>query len=544
MKSLTALRKSVLFAGAVILVQSAFGWGSGHDIVAKETLRVLPGAWGERLRGGPEGKLFLLSSHAPDDQRTSLVERPEYLDAELCAALDERNGKPAKLYGLHFAAARCEMIRAMARAMKCGNLKGLAYLLACFNHSVADTVSANHFPLCCLVTSNWTSLGLSDSLELDCCVLEKTGQSLSIMRAATDALRISLEDDSPDAIFKACYDDDLNGMNYYRYELDLVQGGVPAHKVLAKEAAYAVRRTAEALLAAESFARLPAVPAFDVVTAEKRAQEATHCFLAQRSIRDDALTRGLVPERNEVPELGVIYDPTGSWTRGIVYTANRSFAAQICTTLKKRHSAGLLDIREIMTKGVPVGVKTIVFPASGFFDYRGFRTSDVTSALADFMKKGGRLVWLGGKQAPDSTLFPEGVRFVKSTVPKPWGHMRCPVAAVEMPGCALALPGGGSFVCRRAPRGSGGWYWDHFSFNEMPPRELPAGARAALLFVTRTGERTVVGYTVGNRTFLPAFALFPYVFTDEKPQVRPLKLELDAAGEAILESVIKKGDGV
>lgn len=530
----------VLSCAVAFTTSLVFGWGSGHDTVARETLRVMPGVWGERLRAGEEGKLFIKSCHAPDDQKTALADRAQYLDEEFRAAVDEQKDRPTVMYRLHVPEARCELIRAMARAMKRDDLASLSFLLACFNHSVADTVSANHSPLLQMVTYNWLALGFEGKVEADCIVLEKSEATQAIMRRETDALDLTLSDASPDAVFKACYDDELQGMSYFRYDVDLVNGGEKAYAAFASEVAYAVKRSVEAVLAAEAFAKLPEIPAFDKAVQAKRAQVDAHAYLAARSMHDDALTQGLVPADGDVPEIGVIYDPTGFWTRGIVYMANRTFAAQVCTTLKKNRSAGLLDIREIMKKGVPAGVKTIVFPASGFGSHQGFQAKDVSKALADFMQAGGRLIWLGGNPAPTPDLFPEGKQFVKNPAANPWAHMRGPVAAVDMPGGRLLLPKGASFTCLRPPKGGAGWYWDQLGFNYLLPETLPEGAREELAFVTKEGVRTTVGYTVGNRTFLPSFALYPFVFTDEKPQLNPVRIELDSAGAAILESVLGK----
>ena len=538
-------RKLIVTCLLVIPCATAFGWGAGHDVVARETLRVLPGVWGERLRAGEEGKLFLRTCHAPDDQSTKLADRSEYLDAEFRAAMDQGNGRPPVMYRLHAADARCEMIRAMARAMRRDDLRSVAFLLACFNHSVADTASANHSPLIQLVTYNWRALGLSGTVEDDCAVLEKTEEGKAIMRKTVDAAVLPLRKNPAGgkgvdaaAVWAACFADELKGMSFYRYDLDLAHGGTRALGAFAEEVAYPVCRSIEAIRTAEAFARLPEVPAFDVKAESKRAEAKAHDYLAARSIHDDSITRGLVPPKGKVPEVGVLYDPTGSWTRGIVYMANRSFSAQICTTLRKRHKAGLLDIRSVMKDGVPDGVKTVVFAASGLGGHQGFSASDVSRALAAFLRRGGRLVWVGGNPAPSRDLFPEGGQFTKNPVPDKWAWMKGPEPADRMPGGRLVLPDGRSFTCVRPPKGGAGWYWGQLGLSYVPPQTLPEGGREVLAYVSKDGQKTLVGYTVGNRTFLPAFALYPFVFTDETPCCNPLKLALDAAGAAVLESVL------
>lgn len=533
-----AFKSFVIFAAALAAASTAFGWGQGHLTVARATLRVLPGAWGERLRTDEASKLFLMACEEPDRSKP-IRERAEFLDEEIRAALDG-NGKTST-YVFHGARERCELICALARAMKRDDLRRAAYLLGCFNHSAADTASANHSPLIQLVTYNWYALGLKGGVQTDCAALDGSPAGRRILTDAVDAVDRTPPDAAPSAVFAACYADEVRGTSFYRYDIDIVEGGEPALKAFAAEAAYAVRRTIEALLAAEAFSKLPEVPAFDVRAVSALAKKASHEFLAKRPIGDDALTRGLVPAAGETPEIGVIYDPTGFWTGGIVYMANRSFAAQVCTTLRKSHKAGLLDIRSVMRDGVPAGVRTVVFPATGFnpgMTTRGFPSADVVKALAEYVKRGGRLVWIGGRPVPPDAIFPESRKFAKNPVPGKWAHMIGPEATDRMPGARLVLPDGRDFTCRRPPKGGAGWYWGQFNLAFIPPQTLPEGGRETLTYVSKDGQRTLVGYTVGNRAYLPAFALYPYVFTDEKPCCRPLKLELDAAGAAILESVL------
>ena len=134
-------------AAFVFAAQGAFAWGTGHETVARETLKLLQGEWGERLRAGEGGKTFLSAAHAPDDQKTLFTDRADYIDGILLSRLTPPNGKTPVMYRFHEADARCELILALSRAMRGGKDEAVGFLLACFNHSVADTVSANHSPL-------------------------------------------------------------------------------------------------------------------------------------------------------------------------------------------------------------------------------------------------------------------------------------------------------------------------------------------------------------------------------------------------------------
>lgn len=535
--------KKLIVVSSMFVAALAFGWGTGHDTVARETLRVLPGIWGEKLRAGEGGKELLHACHGPDDQSTKLSDKAEYMDAEIQSALDQHNGKPPVMYRLHAADARCELIRAMARAIKKGDDKALGFLLGCFNHSVADTVAANHSPLLQLVIYNWRALGLNASVSTECTVLEKDDAGRAAMYAATSEVLskylVGREPATPAEVYAACYMDEITGTDYYRYDRDFSVGGAPALKAFAAEAAYAVRRTCEALLAAERFAVLAEVPAFDEKAEAAAFNKRKDEFLATRDMSIDALTKGLLAKEGSVPKIGVVYDPTGFWTRGVMLMVNRSLSAQICTTLKKKHDAALLDLREIVTKGVPDGVEALVVPACGMANFGPFSADDLVKSIKKYADNGGKVIWVGGKTRPPANLFPEAKTFTDNPIKGGYTIMRTPVPVDEAVGSKLTLPNGKAFTCVRKPKGGAGWYWDQLDLAFIPPQTLPEGAKPALNFVDTKGASTLVGYSRGKVTFLPAFALYPFVFTEEVPSLTPLKLELDSAGAAILESVLQ-----
>ena len=532
----------ILLAAMVFAATSAFAWGAGHYTVARETLKHLPGEWGERLRGGEGGRCFLSASHAPDDGKTLMTNRADYVDETLVARLTSRSGKSPAMFRFHEADARCELVLAMSRAMRSGNEKALGFLLGCFSHSVADTVAANHSPLIQLAIYNWKALGLPDDVEDDCVMLDKPPERKAVLsRVATAACaNISSKNLVPQAVFDAAYADQLAGPDFYCLERDFCAGGDAAVNAFAQEAAYAVRRTVEAFLAAESFSRLPEDPVFDKALTEQRYRDMAMRRLSARSMKDDAITAGVLPMPGRTPSIGVLYDATGFWICGIVGMVNRTLSVQIAATLGKRHDAALLDMRDVLTNGVPSGVDVVVAPCSGLRDNFGFSHKALVSALKQFVDQGGRLVWVGGSPKPPRELFPETSVFAENPLGR-HGYTPFPVSADEMPGGTLVTPSG-RFRCVREPRGKAGWYWDQIGLSFLPDDPLPEGCRELVRFEAKDGRRVVVGYAKGHSAFIPAFSVFPYVFTDTCPSVNPLVLELDAAGEAVMESALNEID--
>lgn len=532
-----------ILSAAAFAAASACAWGPGHDVVAHETLRQLPGEWGERLRASEGGRRFLSAAHAPDDMKTLFTERAEYIDGTLLARLTPPNGKTPVMYRFHDADARCELVLAVSRAMRGGNDAAVGFLLGCFNHSVADTVSANHSPLLQLVTYNWKALGLADRVEDDCSMLESSPERMAVFDRISRSVckKIPRMSSEPQSEFDAAYADELAGPNFFRFDSDICAGGDASVEAFALEAAYAVRRTVAALLAAESFSHLPEEPVFDKALTERRFKERATAALSARPMGADSITAGVLPKQGHVPSVGVLYDPTGYWQRGIVYMVNRTLAVQIAATLKKRHDAALLDIRDVIKNGVPAGVEVVVAPCNGLGDHFGFSASELVAALESFVARGGRLVWVGGRPRPPKELFHETAAFTENPVRGRYGSVRCPVAAEEMPGGALVTPKG-RFPCVCTPKGSGGWYWDQLGLDFLPSDPLPEGCSEIVRFEAKDGRSIVVGYARGRCAFIPAFSVFPYLFTETRPSARPLVLELDAAGEAVMESALKELD--
>ena len=534
--------RTILAATAAFATTSAFAWGQGHDTVARETLNRLPGKWGERLRSGEGGKCFLSGAHAPDHRETLLTDRSEYIDKTLVARLASPNEKTPNMYRFHNADARCELVLAMSRAMRSGDEKALGFLLGCFNHSVGDMAAANHSPLIHMLIYHWRALGLSGAnIWDDCVMLESSPERMAVFSrvAASACAGISAERLEPQAVFDAAYRDELVGvLSFFRYDRDICAGGDAAVNAFAHEAAYAVWRTVEAFLAAESFSRLAKDPVFDKALTERRFKEKATSLLSARPMGDDAITSGVLTRAGHVPSVGVLYDPTGYWASGIVGNANRVLAVQIAATLGKRHDAALVDIREVLTNGVPSGVNVIVAPCSGLRNHFGFSAQSLVSSLKQFVDRGGRLVWVGGAPRPPKELFPESATFAENPVSERWPFARCPVPTDKMPGGTLVAPSG-SFRCVRKPRGEAGWYWEQLGIAFLPDDPLPQGCRELVRFETKDGRHFVIGYAKGRRAFIPAFSVFPYLFTDARPSARPLVLELDAAGEAVMESALK-----
>ena len=535
------MKRLICLASALALApMSVLAWGTGHFTVARETLKRLPGEWGERLRADKElSQLYIRSSHGPDDQKTKLRERAQYFDAEMLASFSDKT----VMYTFHEAGSRVKLLRQVARAMKRGDAKAVAYAFSCYTHGVADIYAPGHGPLVGMAGSIWRTFGAKPFDEC-CSVLEgnEKGRALltSIVDGKADVLAAPA-DDSAEAFFDLLLFEPILSLEMSAYDEDMLAGGERCHAALAHEAARGVWSAVLAFETAARWAALDEVPKFDGAAAAKRVAKRTHDYLAKRPLESDAWLRGVMPKKGHVFETGVVYDPLGRWTRGMTYISSRVLSAQVAGSLAKTRDAGIIDLREVIEHGIPEGMRTLVVPGSGIMSYEGFSKEKFLAAVTAFRARGGRLRGIAGAggQKPPQEIFPTTSKlFLVNPIKTAWGATHGPVPADEVPGSKLVLADGRSFTGVRKPKaGHPSWDWDQLAMRYILG-ELPKDAVSTVDFVAKDGKRTTLGFAAPGICYLPTFAILPYVFTSEVPSLDPLVLSLDAAGEAIVNATL------
>ena len=516
---------------------SAWAWGMGHFTVARETLKRLPGEWGERLRADKElSQLYIRSSHAPDDQQTKLSKWPEYFDAEMLADFPSN----AVIYAFHEAPARIKLLRALARAMKRGDAKAVAFMFSCYTHGAADIYAPAHGSLIGLANGCWDSYGIP-SVTSCCSVLEKDDKGKALLTRIIDSKADALmapADDSPEAYYDLLMFEPVLLLEIGIYDEDILASGERGRIGLAHEAARGVWSALKAFEMAVRWSALDEVPKCDLAASAKRAAKRTHDYLAARPLERDTWIRGVLPKKGHVFETGVVYDPLGRWTRGMTYISNRALSVQVATSLAKTRDAGIIDIREVIDHGIPEGMKTLVVLGSGLITYEGFSSKEFLAAVTAFRARGGRLLWIAGygwESAPQA-VFPERDRLFRANPIKPaWGSTNGPVPGKEVPGSKLVLCDGRSFTAVRKPMS----HWHQFTMRYILG-ELPKDAVPTVEFEAKDGTRMVLGFAAPGIGYLPTFAVMPYVFTSAVPSVNPLVMSLDAAGEAVVNATLDR----
>lgn len=552
--------KSGIFSLAGVLAVAVMpivglGWGHGHDTVARGVLARLEE--GDRAKFRKEWmKEYIKAAHMPDGAPLKLLSDP---DRERLA----RAGIE-KTYPLHGVKGRLALFDCVADALRRGDGRGAFVAMAALSHSVADPVACNHDPLVHCATYLWgkEGLGVCGGLELDFGFAERNAAA----RAALEKRVAELEIETPpagvtreEAFGKIClWEAESPGVSFATgagiLEAAAEWGrekSAGAEEKLAKRLGdlglWAVARTVWLWNAAKAVAaRGGELGDADYgAVAARWGKEYGH-MLRGRLAKDDSFAAQFARKAGEKSAVRILYDATGHMSSGVFSTGSRIFACQLAGSLRRMRpelNATLLDARPFAEEGLdPAEAPVMVVFGHRVSGHLGFDAKGFNAQVKKYVERGGKLIWISGT-TPRGVM--DGVMKAKKSTAKGDGYCNpaYPVGLDELMGSRLALKkaGGGEkeWGWKRRPNGKAGWMWDG-SRNWWDAGALPRGAEGVVELRTGGGAKYTMGVVEGRVAYLPTCAIFPYVLTEEKPEISAAGLRLDSAGEEIVGEILKR----
>ena len=543
------MRVFCLFGFALVLPMLAFGWGAGHDVVGRAVAARLPEPWRTTLQGNALA-LFCADNHYPDD----LVD----FKADKRVTPDEVSylaGKKMTNSGqFHSDEGRGVAFTLLVCALRENRPESVLLWLATLSHSTADMVACNHDPIVHLATYGWNDPGWNFRLPggkslagLDLGWVETVPEATVVWK---NKLAHVVAADSDKGAEDAVLDVMLAGLHGVGacapYGVPIVRDAAawgatrdPASgKALAESfsalGCWAVERLLRDFMVAERLAKAGTVPE-ETGAVLTRYQAAFTELTAARRFEDDSLTKGLTTAKPDRPWLGVVAEPTWRMNDGMLGFNDRVLAAQTVTALRKKGmNAALMDVRKFMAEGVPVvRVSALIVFSQKTSAYYTLRPTALTEQLVKYRKAGGKIVWVGGA-LPDPALcgFPKEVA-CRADVGKGYEYCwtRLPVGTNAYATLSLKVGERAERRLAHDPSFRAGW---HIPSNTTFFKPEAAQSLLPLATLFDNGKPLLVGgawpKVAPEVAYLPAYAVYPYLWTSEAPSLVPFELGLDAQG--------------
>lgn len=555
--------------GLVALSAALLGGGlpltarADHDTVAKGILLRLPEKWRSRLKPGRMTDMFLhKASHFPDNGSPSLIPP---CDREWLAAHGAKTP-----FDYHRAPKWMLVFDRLVRAIERDDAEAYFFYVGTLSHQICDADSCNHDHLMHLLYCCWSPRAFSPSLALDCGWVESRPDAKKVFFdrvAALDGLD-AWAGKSPEEVYRALYGlkwagcqtcaDLSQSLSQRAIDFALEKSDANAMALaegLTDIGAWAVKHTLLACAAAERFAAAGNFPEVDFKALASRFEREDGRAWAERPVSADAYAREFDEDPSHPAKVRVLYDASAYFASGVIANAQVPQSCQIVGSLRKIRpdlTSSLMSIRDASRAFPdPAKVPLVVVPGRGLVGFMGFDVDGFKKAAAAYSAKGGRIIWLDGDGfARIAAAKPlADVRRVRRDPRRPGSWVWPEPLPVLMKSTYRWLADGSvtEWSYRREPAHPTGWMWSAspFWFDEA---RFPSDAIRLAELVT-PGEfankdpRKIVAVAIPakNPTFvyLPNNLIFPYMMTDEKPQLKPLALRLDSVGEKVLGDVLK-----
>ena len=526
----------------------AFGWGAGHDTIARTVADRLPEPWRGRLHGEALVQ-FCSNSHYPDNFEAFPL---ALVGAE---ALDTLKAQGiVKRYDLHSDKGRAVAFCLLVNALKEEQPDRALLWLACLAHSTADMAACNHDPVVHIATYGWCAKEWGIKLpngkplsEIIWCLDLGWVQDASFGRRVDEELLRDAGSDASSVLLEimlygvrgaeACAP---HGPLVLSAAAELAEAGKPeAGERLKTElsvlGSWATGRILRDFHAALRLARAGQVPE---MTPEllARYEAEMDTFVKTRKLTSERFAQSaLGPSGVRGPRIGVLIEPCWRMNEGMFGFGDRVLAVQIVNTLRRQGTnAELVDVRTYMETGADV--LALIVPAQRYASYRTMKTEALDKQLTAYLGAGGKVVWIGGGKPPAVLCQGMPKELLVKGENKNWPETLASFGEGELVVCGDK---GKTFPCQRLPEGKAGWQWP------TNPYVFGAGTETSgvAFAMWRKGEqKEVIGLAwpkgKPSMAYVPGYAVVPYIWTKETPSLSSLLLELDAAGANVLETAL------
>jgi len=547
-----ALRLVCAVVCALICVTQAYGWGPGHNAQTRLMFESLPKQIQEFLPADVKERLIRKYSHYPD--AFNPLEESEF-GAKAMDLFKQHRIKTR--YSFHKDRGRLVAVKLLIEEFKnMDNPQRTALLMGIISHSIGDEGACNHDPFIHYITYALAAykLKMAKGVGLDFYNVANDKSGKVIIRELMEGFKPKVISDKPAKVMERLW---LVGVeaNVYMTKRGALIAATYAPKAkknvreagsraLAELGVNGAKLAANFVVTAWHFAKNDV--AFDFTPDTYREfKKIEHEFLACRSINDDSIFSGLLDSNPAGKAVGVLIEPSQKMN-GAYMAFSAKYLMSAAMTLMKKNGVPYraLNLRDVDVKGLrsPDSIPVIVI-CSGYARI----PAGALDALKKYVKGGGKLLWIGGRDRKLLGKLSESLETVEdSVVPvsKKYGLQNAEsikISSIFFKGdFALAL-GEKKYPFIRNPNTPAGWHKPY-----CPYRVKIAGSGLESLAELRVGEKrmdiaAVLRDKKGNAThvFVPEYLVAPYLLTDPKGMIDVSWPRLDEVGRAVLTESLK-----
>lgn len=533
-----------------------------HDTVAQGVFNRLPEKWKCRMKKGEMWRRFLETSHFPDNGRPELI--PE------CDRDWLKQHKAERPFDYHWAPQWLLEFDRLVRAIERDDADAYFFYVAALSHGICDANSCNHDHLLHLLYCGWSAREFCPRLELDCGWVESRQDTKKMFFdsvAALDGLD-AWTGLSRDEVFRALYRLQWEGCEQCAAQAPrLAQAAIDwalektdanaarLGKELTESGIWAVKHTLLICAAAEQLAASGTYREPDFKAIRKAGDVTDGKVWAERPVSADAYAREFDEDPSHPAKVRVLYDASAYFAAGVFSNVQVPLPCQIVGSLRKLRPdlpVSLMSVREAAKAFPdPAKVPLVIVPARGLVGFMGFDSVAFMKAAKAYAEKGGKLIWIDGSRIPDVPAANSLAKVIcQRNEPEHPGRSVWPEPLPVLMKSAFRWKAGdrpAEWKYHREPKYPVGWMWSPSPF-WFDSEKFPVDAIRLAELVTPADiakESTVKVIAAAAPAKNPTFAyvannlLFPYMLTDEKPQIQPLTLRLDSVGERVFGDVLK-----
>lgn len=548
-----------LFLVALSLPQVAFGWGSGHEDVMRAIIPRLPAPLRASFTPEIVADAVKHASHYPDSGEPFLEK-----DIGVAAMARLAEARIKSRYELHSerGAAMCFIM--LVDALREKHPAHTAHWIATLSHVISDMSACNHDPIVHTATYAWADWNLKMPGGADYAVLKplldlsgSAGDTAGGAAAFDAAIEKQLlRDDQRDA-HRALAEVMLYGQEGAAYcsvrgvsVLEGAAGWVDRKDAGARQklwqnigelGAWAVVRT---LRDVEVAMRLAQADAPLAITPEI---EATHQLdvariIRDRHLKDEALFAPILREwkPGQSPAVGIVLEPSWAMNGAMFGFASRVPSVAIARSLQRSgRSYASFDVRRLIADGFPSPeqVPQMIIVASSFRSYHTLNAEVLDQKLADYLERGGRVLWIMGNARP----APKSLSAFNPVMQRKDAKDRLPVTDEQFLDSSVELIGSGlpALEIAHPAKTNAGWHNPYCAWTyDLKERQ---DLRPLVALKTSGQSQTVGAITADSRiACIPIYALTPYLFEGSDTIPSAHEPALDPSTERLLTALLDR----